>query len=144
MMIADIHSSNVRTRASQIGFSVVPHHTLRLKEGISPTRLQGMSSLTPEGMNSDKKSSKSTSAHFDIISLLYCFRRDTVAAGDPVTALLVWCPVEDVVSLTGVPANFALWSLGTEVFVGVDDRWAGCCSALAPRDALCLDEPQRR
>ena len=144
MMIADIHSSNVCTRASQIGFSVVPHHTLRLKEGISPTGLKGMLLLMPEGMNFDKKSSKSTSVHFNIISLLYCFQRDTVAAGDPVTALLVWCLVEDVVGLRGVPANFALWLLGTEVFIGVDNRWAGCCSAQAPRDTLCLNEPQHQ
>lgn len=89
-MFVDTNSIGERTRASQIGFSAVPSRTFRSKDGRLSTRLGGMSPFTPTGMNFDKKSSRSNSAHFMFISRAYWSRLSSVAPSEPVIAMPVW------------------------------------------------------
>lgn len=100
----------------------------------------------PAGMNWVRNSSKSSSAQFNFISQAYCVRLDRVASGDPVTALLVWWPVDDTVALTGALATFAWWSSEGAVLIGANGRWTDCASALAlivsGTQKLRLDESQ--
>lgn len=125
--------SVVRTKASQIDLSAVPSKTVRLNGGISATRPEGKSPAAPAGMKVARKVSNSSSACFMFISRAYCVRLATVAFVEPVMGLPEWYLVEDGVAFTGVPATFALWSSGTEVFDGVNDLWILCSSAPAVR-----------